>query len=633
MKKKVLTIFLAMLVTLQTVSFTFAVTSSELLSKIDKISSDVTEMKKEYNDILNAYPDVINSLSAENKENAKKLADNILADDAKTNLDNIKQELSMSSVADADKVLNAITKLEKDAKDLVEDNKAVIEEVKTGYGNLTNEEIKQVVEKAKDVAVSLGVNTDTTTTYNELVSILDNSHTKALSINTKVKKVLDENVDAFEEGLTLDLLKELVSELKAKDEEAVIDTLKEALNNSSKADKIKDSLDSAKQDAKSMKTELTKLNDLDEQKLLMFTDAQKTAVSNKFKAVEQDYVTFAKNILNTTAKDYIKVTMNLARTDSVDNMIKYANEVIDYVLELKETVRTITKQDVLNKVQNKINLPSDIVNKAGIFVALDFIDLSPYNKEYVENNFGTEINELVEFVATEFVDYLDYVDATMQSEVKDTIGKYDEKVAQDKVKTINANRFTTLENIKALKARIESEFLQDNESIKDNMSRIASYVYDMYHTNILNTLEKIMALEGEKSNKKYEFNSARFYIITDSFMNKNTVADTLGIPSGYLDILSYKKLNGSKIKTGSQMQITLSSSVYQSYTYVVLGDVYSDGKVSAKDYMAIKNHIMQIDTLSNTGKVAADTYRDGKINAKDYMVIKNQIMGIANISL
>lgn len=633
MKKKILTIFLAMLVTLQTVSFTFAVTSNELLQKLNEVSAKVSDMKEEYNDILNTYPDVINSLSAENKENAKNLANNIMADNAKANLDAIKQELSASSVANADKVLAAINKLENEAKDLVEDNKDVIEEVKTGYVDMSTTEIKEVVEKVKEIAVSLGVSADTTATYNELMNVLNTAHTKALNINTKIENVITDNVDTFEEALTLDILKELVQEVKNKDQEAVIDTLKEAIKDLSNVDGLKASLEDIKNDVKSLKTELSKLNNLDEQKLLMFTDVQKQAVSNKFKTVEQDYVTFAKKILHNNAKDYIKVTMNLARTDSVDNMIRYANEVMDYIIEYRDTVNSLTKQDVLASIQNRINLPQETVKKAGMLVALEFIDVTPYNKNYIENNFGAEINELLEYIATEFVNYLDYVDLTMQNEVKDTISKYNENIAQEKVKTINAQRFTTLANIKTLKTRIEREFLNDKDDVKANLATVASYVYDIYHTNILNTIEKIMSLEGEKSNKKYEFNSARFYIVADNFMNKNTVAGTLGIPDGYQDTISYTKLNGSNVKTGTKMTIALSSSVYQTYTYVILGDVYADGKVNAKDYMAIKNQIMGIDNLSNVSKTAANTYRDNKINAKDYMAIKNQIMGIDNISL
>lgn len=633
MKKKILTLFLAMLVALPTISFTFAVTSTELLERLDKIGKDVTYMKKEYKDILDTYPDVIDSLSTKNKEAAKTLADNLMADDIKSNLDSIKQELKASSVKDADKVLDAVLKIENDAKNLINDNKDIVEEVKSGYDDLTVDEIKQVIEKVKDISISLGINSDTTTTYNNLMDILDSAHSKALNINTKVKSVINNNVKTFEEGLTIELLKELATEVKNKDQEAVIDTLKKSLNGLSNVNQVKRDLDSIKEDVKNLKDEFNKLNNLDEQKLLMFTDSQKQDVANKFKQVEQDYVAFAKEVLDNNAKDYIKVAMNLAYDESVDNMIKYANEAIDYVLEHKDAIKSITKQDVLNKVQDRINLPTDTIKKAGMLVALGFIDVTPYNKDYIENNFKDQIDNLSKFVGTEFVDYLDYIDTMMQKEVKENISKYNETVAQKNIITINKSRFKTLEDIKALKTRIEKEFLDGKDDLKQDLSKVASYVYDMYDTNILNTIESIMSLENEKSNKKYEFNQLRYYIIADNFMNKGTVASMLGIPEEYMNIVSYGSLNGSNIKTGSKMTITMSNTVYQAYTYIVLGDIFADGKVDSRDYMAIKNQIMNKKNLDAVCKVAADTYRDSKIDSRDYMAIKNQIMQRKNISL
>ena len=66
--------------------------------------------------------------------------------------------------------------------------------------------------------------------------------------------------------------------------------------------------------------------------------------------------------------------------------------------------------------------------------------------------------------------------------------------------------------------------------------------------------------------------------------------------------------------------------IEETYTYAVLGDVYADGMVDARDYMMIKNYIMEKETLDAVKLLAADPYRDGGIDARDYMMIKNQIM-------
>lgn len=69
------------------------------------------------------------------------------------------------------------------------------------------------------------------------------------------------------------------------------------------------------------------------------------------------------------------------------------------------------------------------------------------------------------------------------------------------------------------------------------------------------------------------------------------------------------------------------------YTLVMLGDVNGDGQVKSKDYMMIKNHIMEGLDLNEAQKKAADVNKDGEIKSKDYMYIKNHIMGSTYITL
>ena len=57
------------------------------------------------------------------------------------------------------------------------------------------------------------------------------------------------------------------------------------------------------------------------------------------------------------------------------------------------------------------------------------------------------------------------------------------------------------------------------------------------------------------------------------------------------------------------------------------GDVNGDGKVSALDYVAIKNHITGSKTLTGDNLAAADVNGDGKISALDYVRVKNIILG------
>ncbi len=67
-----------------------------------------------------------------------------------------------------------------------------------------------------------------------------------------------------------------------------------------------------------------------------------------------------------------------------------------------------------------------------------------------------------------------------------------------------------------------------------------------------------------------------------------------------------------------------------SYKVVVKGDVNGDGKISAADYMKIKNHIMGT-RLGDIYAQASDVNNDGRTSAADYMKIKNYIMGSGTI--
>ena len=77
----------------------------------------------------------------------------------------------------------------------------------------------------------------------------------------------------------------------------------------------------------------------------MFTDTQKTAVSNKLKKIEKDYIDFAKVVIDDSAENYMKVVINLGYNEPVDKMIEYANEALDYYAEYKETVKDLAGLD------------------------------------------------------------------------------------------------------------------------------------------------------------------------------------------------------------------------------------------------------------------------------------------------
>jgi uncharacterized protein YjdB/beta-N-acetylglucosaminidase len=81
-----------------------------------------------------------------------------------------------------------------------------------------------------------------------------------------------------------------------------------------------------------------------------------------------------------------------------------------------------------------------------------------------------------------------------------------------------------------------------------------------------------------------------------------------------------------KVGTGTKVQIISGTNILQEYTIVIYGDINGDAKVSASDYVFIKNNIMATISLNNVEKLAADYNNDGKVTASDYVLIKNYIM-------
>lgn len=119
---------------------------------------------------------------------------------------------------------------------------------------------------------------------------------------------------------------------------------------------------------------------------------------------------------------------------------------------------------------------------------------------------------------------------------------------------------------------------------------------------------------------------------------KNNFADVCDRIQLHAKTKSYLHLNKNKnsinasiVKTGEYIQVVINNTKTQKYMICVLADVNGDGKISALDYVKIKNHIMKTNVItSDISLVAADANDDGKISALDYVRVKNYIMNGGN---
>ena len=84
------------------------------------------------------------------------------------------------------------------------------------------------------------------------------------------------------------------------------------------------------------------------------------------------------------------------------------------------------------------------------------------------------------------------------------------------------------------------------------------------------------------------------------------------------------QVTSGMIATGMKMTITTNGSTVD-YTLVVRGDVSGDGKLSAIDYVKLRNYLDGASSLSGAYLKGADTNGDGKVSALDYVKVRNHL--------
>ena len=103
-------------------------------------------------------------------------------------------------------------------------------------------------------------------------------------------------------------------------------------------------------------------------------------------------------------------------------------------------------------------------------------------------------------------------------------------------------------------------------------------------------------------------------LATVTYTDKDNKAKTSGVIAG-----------GDKIKIKTPRE-------EKTYTIILYGDVNGDGKITSADYIAIKNHIMEVKKLNTIEQKCADPSKDGKVTSADYIAIKNHIMEVKLIT-
>jgi len=86
------------------------------------------------------------------------------------------------------------------------------------------------------------------------------------------------------------------------------------------------------------------------------------------------------------------------------------------------------------------------------------------------------------------------------------------------------------------------------------------------------------------------------------------------------------EITGGTIATGMTITITTNGSTVK-YSIVVRGDLNGDGKLSAVDYVKIRNYLDGASSISGAYLKSADTTGDGNVSALDYVKVRNHLDG------
>ena len=169
---------------------------------------------------------------------------------------------------------------------------------------------------------------------------------------------------------------------------------------------------------------------------------------------------------------------------------------------------------------------------------------------------------------------------------------------------------------------------EDNQTNKikviSSSGKIKTYTRNFIREQIEEiTIEEAMNNSGFKYNDTYLHGINVGTNVSEFIGNVRSYNHSVSV--NIIDKDGNSKTNAN-FKTGDKVNITASDGT-KTYEVVIFGDVNGDGKISAVDYVKIKNYITKSSNIDGVYAKAADVNKDDKISAVDYVKIKNNIIG------
>lgn len=119
-------------------------------------------------------------------------------------------------------------------------------------------------------------------------------------------------------------------------------------------------------------------------------------------------------------------------------------------------------------------------------------------------------------------------------------------------------------------------------------------------------------------------------IIADTSLEQFTNNIILG--TGYSAIVDYNLVDNTKlIYTGGITKVFYDESIVIEYTNIVSGDPSGDGLINSADLLRLRQHLLNINTLSGVYFTAGDVNYDNTINSADLLRTRQHLLGIQPI--
>lgn len=619
MKKKLLvTLIIISFVIPMTLPIVAAIPTSyfnDKLSELNNIINDIEELRNQYDEDISSYEDVVNMLSPEVKDKALNLTSD-LTDEASITADvnSIIAELESLHLSRATELSDKIEDMKSDAKTIADESKLLIEDIEDNYSDLSINQIASLMDKSKELLVSLGGIIDKTAEYNSLMDDITSVNTSLNSFNANFNSFTELYEDELTAVIKPNLAKKMMNKLIDEDMSAALTEVKNAL--------IALETDQGDDAAAEMTILINEMTDIDEginaiangsiENYIYFTENQINGINEEVQNVADEYVEFLNNMINSFVKPSYNALIEDLYDYDIDTAIDKIDDGIDEILTYETRIR--------NKKNELINNPPSYIK---ILVLLGNTDIDV--TEYIDNSFAPNIEYLRDKLIEEIEGYIEHVQASIVTERTTIIENESDTVLtkQTTLAAVTTRNIATKAKFEALETKIRQKLADkdmDSEDIDNALTFASNIMYNIYDVSILNNVEAGFKLE----NTKFTYDENKQYIIARGFINIDEVTNITGLDA---DAFTYNGIVSSKIKTKSSMMITMNPDVFEIYTFVVKADVNGDGRKNISDLILTIDAALRLNNLDDASLTAADMNSNNNINISDVIMVIDSILG------